>query len=1051
MISILYVDDEPGLLELCRIFLEQTGEFRVDTVESADGALARIDGNNYDAIISDYQMPGRSGIDLLKSIREQRKDLPFLLLTGKGREEIVIEALNNGADFYIQKGGDPKAQFAELMHKIRQAVEKRRAEHGLRESEKRLIDIIDFLPDATFAIDKEGKVIAWNRAIEELTGVPAADMLGKGDYEYAIPLYGHRRPVLIDLIFEPEDRIRTHYSGILHEKDMLIAESDLPLPQGRKLTITGKASPLYNQKGELTGAIESIRDITARKLAEDELRAAYEEIQSTEEELRQQYDAIAKNEHALKDSEEKYRTLVENNQDIIYIQQGDRILAINRRGPEVLGYSGEELMRMQIWDLLHPDDRQRVIERNRARIGGHEISTQYTARVVTKAGRVIPMELIAAMITYRGDRAIMGIARDMTRQEELIGSLEQKTRTLTIINRIIQTASRKSSVGEIAYTALSSICGILGFDCGGIYLIDYDARRARIISSLNMSDELIRETDDIPIDGEHYKSVFIGNTALVSENYQEINPERSSRYGILSIASIPLVTEDHVIGALNVASRQRREIPQDMTDALVAIGKELGGAVTRIRTEEALQKSESRYGTLADAAQDLIYIIDRDDTVVYVNASAAAHIGRDRREIIGMPRNKIFKEGESERQLKNIRKVFSTGLPLQTESRIPMPAGDTWQNTHLIPLRDADGTIAGVMGVSRDVTAMKRAEDAARASESKYRSIIENLPDMFYRTDMDGKILMISPAGARMAGYDSAEDMIGLDIASTLYAEPPERKKFLSTLARNGAVTAYPLSFRDRSGRRFHVSASSHYFRDESGKIIGIEGIVHDISYIRQTEEALREANRKLNLLNNITRHDVVNQITVLTGYIQLARIKNSDPVIGDFLAKIDTVSATIARQVEFSRTYQELGEHAPDWFTLDDVLKRTKPRDILFSTSCTGIEIYADPMLEKVFANLFGNSVMHGEQVTRIAVTCGQAGEDLVIAVEDNGIGIPLDQKQKIFRKGFGKNTGFGLFLAREILAITGIMIHETGVHGKGARFEITIPKQGYRPARRS
>lgn len=102
--------------------------------------------------------------------------------------------------------------------------------------------------------------------------------------------------------------------------------------------------------------------------------------------------------------------------------------------------------------------------------------------------------------------------------------------------------------------------------------------------------------------------------------------------------------------------------------------------------------------------------------------------------------------------------------------------------------------------------------------------------------------------------------------------------------------------------------------------------------------------------------------------------------------------------------------------------------------------------MLEKVFFNLFDNAIRHGERVTSISVRCEPSGEELVIVVEDDGIGIPLDEKQKIFGKGFGKNTGYGLFLVREILAITGISIHETGKHGSGARFEITIPKDGFR-----
>jgi PAS domain S-box-containing protein len=604
MISILYVDDEPDLLELCRIFLEQTGEFRVDTVESAKDALAQLSKTQYDAIISDYLMPEMDGISLLKSIRQHDPDIPFILFTGRGREEMVIEAVNNGVDFYIQKGGDPKAQFVELMHKVRQAVNKRQVENGLRESEKRLTDIINFLPYATFAIDREGKVIAWNMAIEQLTGIPAAGMLGKGDHEYAIPFYGQRRPMLIDLPFEPDEQILEHYAGIRRENKILIAETDLPHPLGQQLMLMGKASPLYDRQGEIAGAIESIRDITARENEDDE----------------------------------------------------------------------------------------------------------------------------------------------------------------------------------------------------------------------------------------------------------------------------------------------------------------------------------------------------------------------------------------------------------------------------------------------------------RRCNESQYRSIIENVQDMLYRTDMDGKITMISPSGAKRAGYGSAEEMIGLNLDQTLYADPVERKKFLADLAREGSVTAYPLVLKDRKGHRYHVIASSHYYHDAKGNVLGVEGIIHDVTHLRQAEDALMEANRKLNLLNSITRHDVANQLTVLQGYTQLAMMKNPDPMIGDFLKKIDTVAVTIGRQIEFSKAYQELGVQAPEWCSLDDIFAKNKPKDILFSSSCTGVEVFADPMLEKVFANLFSNSVLHGEWVSRITIRCEPIHDDLLITVEDNGVGIPLDIKQNIFRKGFGKNTGFGLFLAREILAITGISIHETGKHGSGARFEITVPKNGFR-----
>ena len=114
MISLLYVDDEPALLDVCRLFLEQEGDISVVTVSSVGEALTRMVLEKFDAIISDYQMPEIDGITFLRSVRSQYPEIPFILFTGRGREEVVIEAINSGADSYVQKGGDPRAQFKEL-------------------------------------------------------------------------------------------------------------------------------------------------------------------------------------------------------------------------------------------------------------------------------------------------------------------------------------------------------------------------------------------------------------------------------------------------------------------------------------------------------------------------------------------------------------------------------------------------------------------------------------------------------------------------------------------------------------------------------------------------------------------------------------------------------------------------------------------------------------------------------------------------------------------------------------------------------------------------
>src|SRR5665647_1139544 len=126
-ISLLYVDDEPGLLDIGKLFLERGGEITVSTSPSALEAIRLLSEQSFDAIVSDYQMPKMDGIQFLGEVRARFGSIPFILFTGKGREEVVIEALNNGADFYLQKGGDPKSQFAELSNQIKKAVDHRRA------------------------------------------------------------------------------------------------------------------------------------------------------------------------------------------------------------------------------------------------------------------------------------------------------------------------------------------------------------------------------------------------------------------------------------------------------------------------------------------------------------------------------------------------------------------------------------------------------------------------------------------------------------------------------------------------------------------------------------------------------------------------------------------------------------------------------------------------------------------------------------------------------------------------------------------------------------
>jgi signal transduction histidine kinase len=223
-----------------------------------------------------------------------------------------------------------------------------------------------------------------------------------------------------------------------------------------------------------------------------------------------------------------------------------------------------------------------------------------------------------------------------------------------------------------------------------------------------------------------------------------------------------------------------------------------------------------------------------------------------------------------------------------------------------------------------------------------------------------------------------------------------------------------------------------------------------DITDRKATDEMVRVANRKLSMLGSMTRHDISNQLTVL--YASLDRVfspaadgKHANPAE---MAK--EACQRIQRLLEFARDYQNAGTREPEWMDLAGTVQRAvdhfKAAGPEFVFDLGRVEVRADPMLEKVFYNLVDNSVRHGGHVTRISLSARTGDSGLTIMCADDGTGIPAEDKERIFEQGFGRNTGYGLYLVREILAITGLTIKETGVPGQGARFEIRIPPEAHR-----
>ena len=226
--------------------------------------------------------------------------------------------------------------------------------------------------------------------------------------------------------------------------------------------------------------------------------------------------------------------------------------------------------------------------------------------------------------------------------------------------------------------------------------------------------------------------------------------------------------------------------------------------------------------------------------------------------------------------------------------------------------------------------------------------------------------------------------------------------------------------------------------------------IDRDISERKKTEHVLKQATGKLALLNLVTFNDIQNAIYILKGYLTLAKLSEDRETMHRNLEKIEGPVTTISRSLEFARSYQDLGVKPPVWQNVNQAFIMaishldfsTIQRDVRLDA----LEIYADPLLERVFFSLALNVLTHADTATRVSLWYTVFGDNLVITFEDNGKGIPSDLKQKIFERGYKQQKNFGLFLVQQILSITGITIAETGVSGSGARFEMTVPKGAWR-----
>ena len=874
MISVLYVDDEATLLELTRLFLEYRGEFSVDTKQSVQEGLEALKSRQYDAVISDFQMPGIDGLEFLRNVRASFGDLPFILFTGKGREDVAIQAIDDGVDFYLRKGEDARLQFARLENRIKLAIERRTPRNVPASPGILVAELINFFPDATFAIDKEGTLIGWNHAMETLTGVPAPEILGKGKYEYSRVLYGEPRPSLVDLIFR-SDADAGNYYPLLEECEggILASETRLKIPRLSAIKLSCRAMPLRDQNGSVIGAIESL-SLPVLELPDPRHAGVSHEVPAAREEPGDHWQKIEEVVASLPGVVYQYCSRPSGENEVYFINRpaSENILGFDRSDGDFFSWVARH---------MHPDDRERFTA---ATDGAQEegASWNFEGRFIKPSGETI-------WVWGMGNRSVRGNEQS----------------------------------------------------CAGIFL-DISARK---------------------------------KAELKVQEYEE-------KFRLL-------------------AGHSREPV-------LVV---DFGGSILFANSTAArIFESPDSASLIGRTVMDFIAPESRDALAQeFVQASRGSGTG---------PANYTMLSARG-----NAVPVESSGTVVLYEGKI----------AHFLSLREMTGSRA--------------LEGALKEGDEEFRLLFDHMDEpvalceIVYSggsTASDYRILAANDAVERTLGV-SRSSVIGKTSREAYNTPEPPHLDIYARVAATGKTETFERYFPELQ-KHFRVSVCS------PGKD-RFATVFYDITEHKKAETALLQANHQLNLMASITRHDILNNVSALLGYVTILRMKFQNPALSYYFTKLEDITTAIQHLISDTQMYQNFGIAEPKWLEAGTLIRHLQvPETIVLTVDFAGIELYADPLLEKVFFNLLDNSLRHGQTVTEIRVSSRHNDDRLVLSWEDNGVGILSEEKSKIFEKGFGKNTGLGLFLCREILSITNISIQETGEPGRGARFEITVPPGGYR-----
>jgi PAS domain S-box-containing protein len=719
-------------------------------------------------------------------------------------------------------------------------------------------------------------------------------------------------------------------------------------------------------------------------------------------------------------SESKYRMLVEKSlQGIIIVKLNPVKLAFaNDAMGKTLGYSTQELMSLSaegIMSLVHGEDRADFFTHIRKRLQGEQENSSYEFRALRKDGSTIWLNCLADGVEYDGQPAAQGMFIDITERkktEETLRENEQRYRELT--NSLPNTVFETDMNGQIVFA------NKIAYEISGY-------SRQEVEKGFNIMQVLSPE--DRERAKENIRQLLAGGDSSPIE-YTFVR-KNGTRFPAL-ITTALIVCQNKVTGL--------RGLVLDITELKKA--------------EEIMRKSEERYRELANSLPEIVFETDLTGKITFFSNKALEITGFTREELEnGLNMLSFVVPNEREMAIANMMKSMTGEKIGSNEYTLSRKNGTTFPALVSTSPIISQNKVIGLRGLVIDITERKKTEEAIRLSEEKYRNLFENASDIILTGDLSGKITSVNEA-VKKYGFQK-EQIVGRNVREFLSSEDSARQGKVFQEVSLGKSLSGELAPVVIGKRTFEVKTDPLKIVD---KVVGFQTILRDFTERKKAEEDLNRTmnelllvNEKLNVMGRLTRHDIRNKLTGLSGNLFI--LKKTHGNCTDIMSQLDGMERScnsIVKILEFSRMYEELGVKELCFLdvekTVDEaVVLFSAPQNVKIINECHGLKVLADSFLKQLFYNLIENSVKHGKKVTEIRVHYVKADQDkLGLIYEDDGIGVPIEMKQKIFEEGFSTSgsTGYGLNLIKKTMEVYGWVIQENGESGKGARFAITIPR---------